>query len=374
MRIVYMLASLGVGGAEKQVLALATRMAARGHIVMLVTLLPTATEEWPTSLPVIRLNLHRNPFSLVRVLGHACSIIRRLKPELIHSNSFHANIITRLVSPFAGQPIIVSTIHNVYEGGWLRMFAYRLTDGLCARTTTVSQAVADRFVRLKAVRAEKCAVVLNAIDLGEFTPGPARRGSTRAAMDGQQKFIWLAAGRITPAKDYPNLLRAFARVLKSHPNAFLWIAGQGSEQETARLLALAANLGLGRSIQSLGLRRDLPALLDAADGFVSSSAWEGMPLAIAEAMAMEKPVVATNVGGVSELVGEAGSLVLAHNPEALADAMLKLMREPETDRFAIARSARLRIHSGFNLNSRVEEWETLYHSLVSVVPNSAAQS
>jgi glycosyltransferase involved in cell wall biosynthesis len=365
MRIVYLLASLGVGGAEKQVLALAQRMAERGHGVTLLTLLPQAREEWPTTLTVIRLNLHKDPFSLAMVLARARRTFRELKPDVVHSHNFHSNIIARLVSPFAGRPAVISTIHNVYEGGLLRMLAYRITDGLCAHITAVSQAAAERFMRLKAVRAEKCTFIPNAIDVSEFKSDAARRRSLRESLSANDEFVWLAAGRITAAKDYPNLLRAFARVLKAEPNTFLWIAGQGSEIEKARILSLATSLGLSRRMQWLGLRRDLPALLDAADGFVSSSAWEGMPLAIAEAMAMEKPIVATNVGGVGELTGDSGSLVPAGNPEALADAMIEIMRKPEADRLAIGRAARIRIQTGFNIEARVEEWETLYRSLIS---------
>lgn len=362
-----MLASLGVGGAEKQVLALATRMADRGHAVTLVTLLPQTTEEWPTTLPLIRLNLLKNPLSLMAVLARARRILRKLQPDIVHGHSFHANIVARLVSPFAGRPVVVSTIHNVYEGGWHRMLAYRLTDSLSTRTTTVSRAAAERFIKLRAVSAEKCAVIPNAIDLSEFAPDPSRRARPRESLSAGDEFVWLAAGRITAAKDYPNLLRAFALVLKVEPNALLWIAGQGSEEE-ARLHTLASELKVEAQIKWLGLCRDLPALLDAANGFVSSSVWEGMPLAIAEAMAMEKPVVATDVGGVHELVGETGSLVPAQNPDALADAMLEMMRQPDAERMAIGRAARNRIQSSFNIETRGDDWEKLYRSLVSRAP------
>ena len=81
----------------------------------------------------------------------------------------------------------------------------------------------------------------------------------------------------------------------------------------------------------------MPALLDAADGFVLASAWEGMPLAVGEAMAMEKPVVATDVGGVRELVGDAGVIVSAKDPEGLAQAMLELMRRTSEARCALGR-------------------------------------
>ena len=88
-------------------------------------------------------------------------------------------------------------------------------------------------------------------------------------------------------------------------------------------------------VRRLGLRSDIAALLDAADGFVLSSAWEGMPLAVGEAMAMAKPVVATDVGGVRELVGDAGVLVPAKNPTALAEAMVAMMKRPTEERSAM---------------------------------------
>lgn len=128
------------------------------------------------------------------------------------------------------------------------------------------------------------------------------------------------------------------------------------------LRELASELKVNRQIEWLGLRRDLPALLDAADGFVSSSAWEGMPLAIAEAMAMAKPVVATDVGGVSELVGDTGSLVPAEDSVSLAEAMFETMRKPEADREAIGRTARCRIQANFNIETRAGEWEKFYES------------
>ena len=121
---------------------------------------------------------------------------------------------------------------------------------------------------------------------------------------------------------------------------------------------------MGDGVRWLGLRRDMPALLDAADGFVLSSAWEGMPLAVGEAMAMEKPVVATDVGGVRELVGDAGYTVSAKSPEGLAGAMLELMRRTPVARSALGRRARERIVSNFSMNARADEWEILYWTLL----------
>ena len=117
-----------------------------------------------------------------------------------------------------------------------------------------------------------------------------------------------------------------------------------------------------RPVRWLGLRRDMPALLDAADGFVLASAWEGMPLVVGEAMAMEKPVVATDVGGVRELVGEAGVIVPAKSPESLAEAMLTTMRSTDEERRKSGRAGRARIAAFFSMDAKADQWEAVYRA------------
>jgi glycosyltransferase involved in cell wall biosynthesis len=366
MRIVYVLTSLGMGGAERQVVALAGRMAARGHAVALMVLRPRQAEQWPTALPVVYLDMRRTPASVLAGMARGRRFLKEFRPELVHSHSFHANLVARLLKATLRALPVLSTIHNVYEGGWQRMLAYRLTDGLAQCTTAVCKAAASRFVALKAVAQEKCVVVSNGIDTDEFAPSAERRKSTRERMAAEMDFIWLTMGRITKAKDYPNLLRAFRRVLGSRAQARLWIAGEASGAEVVALRALAAELGLNPSVRWLGLRRDIPALLDAADGFVLASAWEGMPLAVGEAMATEKPVAATDVGGVRELVGDAGVLTPPRNPEALAGAMIEIMDRSAGERQTMGRLARERIVQGFGLDAKTDEWEALYRRIAAI--------
>jgi glycosyltransferase involved in cell wall biosynthesis len=104
--------------------------------------------------------------------------------------------------------------------------------------------------------------------------------------------------------------------------------------------------------------------LDAADGFVLSSAWEGMPLALGEAMAMEKPVVATDVGGVRELVGKAGAKVAAGSPEDLAEAMRATMAQRPEERQALGWAARQRVQEYFAMDAKACAWEALYREVV----------
>ncbi len=359
-----MLTSLGVGGAERQAVALAERMAARGHAVSLIVLRGRQPHEWPITLDLVRLDVRKNPTSFMAGLAKARRFLSAFQPDLIHSHTYPANMASRLLKICFPAASVLSTVHSVYEGPWPRMLAYRLTDSFSCLTTTVSKASASRYVRLKAVPVHKCSVVTNGIDVAEFAPGPERRVRLRAQMEVKAEFVWLAVGRIVPAKDYPNLLRAFSRVHQVVPAARLWVAGEASATGLALIQALAGELGVDASVRWLGLRRDIAALLDAADAFVSASAWEGMPLAVGEAMAMEKPVVATDVGGVRELVGEAGVMVPAKAPEALARAMLAVMRDKPQFRSKMSHAARERIKSQFSFDAKANEWESLYRTMI----------
>jgi glycosyltransferase involved in cell wall biosynthesis len=202
-------------------------------------------------------------------------------------------------------------------------------------------------------------VLANAIDTSVFTPDAARRERMRKQRGLADEFVWLAVGRIVPAKDFANLLRAFKEVDGAAPRTQLWIAGDNSNAGKTVDHALATE-----GVQWLGLCLDIPALLDAADGFVLSSAWEGMPLALGEAMAMQKPFVATDVGGVRELAGETGVVVPAKDASALAQAMLGLMGLSAEVRQAMGRAGRVRIAGGFSMEARADEWESLYTAVI----------
>jgi glycosyltransferase involved in cell wall biosynthesis len=368
MRILYILTSLEMGGAERQALALAERMSLRGHSVRVLVLTGRLPEEWPTSLPVEYLGLRKTPWSFLPVLvlclfkGTRC--VRHFRPGLIHSHGFHANLAARLLRLFSPGTKLVSSIHNVYEGGRRRMMTYRLTSFLDHRTIAVSQATRERLIRICAVDAAKCAVVPNGTDTVEFAPRTERRAFMRMQMEASGDFVWLAASRLVPAKDYPNLLRAFARVRSVRSDVRLWIAADTGGDEFERAGRLIAELGLQDFVRWLGLRRDMPALIDAADGFVLSSAWEGMPLVVGEAMAMEKLVVATDVGGVHELLGEAGLLAIAGSPRALAQAMIEAIQMLPAERRTLGCAARHRIAGSFTLDHAANRWEAIYKAML----------
>ena len=364
MRIAYLLNTLATGGAERLIVALADRMIARGHAVEIVTLREPAADELPSSATIRHLGLRRNPALLPGAFLRAIRSLRAFRPDVIHSSNFHGNILARAVRPIFPGARVVSTIHNVFEGGALRSLILRSTDGLSDHTTAVSHAAAEQAIRRRVVPQSKCSVIANGIDCSEFSPQAERRAIEREKVGLGTGFVWLAVGRLAPAKDYPTLLRAFAHIHTAAPEARLWIAGEGKREYSAQLRELAAALGLGASASWLGLVRDIPALLDGADAFVLSSAWEGMPLALAEAMAMEKPFAATDVGGVRELTGDCGEIVPAGNSQALAAAMLTLMRESPELRQSRGQAARRRIMAHFTIEQSAAQWEALYRRVM----------
>jgi glycosyltransferase involved in cell wall biosynthesis len=305
-------------------------------------------------------------------LFRARRFVRDFKPAVVHSHSFPANLFARLLRLFRPRLVVLSTVHNVCEGGWHRMLAYRITDRLSSHTVAVSGAAAERFARLRAVPRLRLSIVPNGIDVTEFIPDQERRARMRAQMgldevSASAGFIWLTIGRVAPAKDYPNLLCAFEAVSAEAPKSQLWIAGEpsrGGSAESRPAVGVATTKEAASRVRWLGLRNDVPALLDAADGFVLASAWEGMPLVVGEAMAMGKLIVATDVGGVRELAGDMGTLVEAKNPTALAESMVATMRQSRESLAAQGRAARERIVQHFSMETRADAWEALYRKLI----------
>ena len=350
MRIAYMLTLLGIGGAEKQVIAIGELMASRGHEVVLVVLRSAQEHECPTKLHVHHLGIKKSFPGVMRGMVRARQLLRSFKPDLLHSHTFPANMMARMLRAGGAAPAVLSTIHNVFEGSWHRTLAYRITDPLSIHTSGVSQAVADRYLQLKAVPRSKLSVITNGIDTEVFAPS-----SLSAIAPSQQSgFIWLAAGRDVPAKDFDNLIVAFQKIREEVPDTQLWIAGKPASHRIPPMDANAIGL------RWLGLSHNMPGTLASCDAFVLSSAWEGMPLVVGEAMAMEKPVVATDVGGVRELVGDTGIIVPSRSPQALAEAMLRVMRLKQSERRAMGKAARARIVQSFDIKAKADEWEFIY--------------
>jgi glycosyltransferase involved in cell wall biosynthesis len=367
MRVLFLSTSMGMGGADKLLLTAAQEMRARGHEVLIASLTPLGPmglEARSMGIPTESLEMRRgfpDPRGLVRMVH----LTRSWRPDVVHSHMIHANLMARALRLLVPLPALISTIHNIYEGGLAWMAAYRLTNRLVDQMTIVSQAAADRFVTESIIPKELLRVLPNGLDITPFQNVPAgARESLRRSMGLDGEFAWLAVGRFEVAKDYPNMLRAFAKVRELDDRAVLLLVGQGSLQGEAE--SLSRDLGLASTVRFLGVRNDVPELMSAADGYVLSSAWEGMPIVLLEAAAAGLPIVATVAGGNHEVVSDelSGFLVPPRDSDELSRAMLRLMGLPEAQRRGMGERGRenIRIHHG--LTRMVDQWEDLYREVL----------
>jgi len=361
MRLLYVITDLDFGGAENQVVQLARRFQARGWAVMLVSMLPPrafVAELERAGVQVAHLGMRRG-FPDPRAIIRLARLIRRWRPDVVHSHMVHANLLARVTRLIVPVRLLICTAHSILEGGRWRELAYRLTDPLCDLTTHVSQAGAERAVRVGALPAGKVQVVPNGVDTMRFHPDPSARVRLREMLGLGNHFVWLAVGRFETPKDYPTMLRAFA-CIRRQVESLLLIAGQGSLLESCRLLA--KDLHIEDAVHFLGVRQDIPALMNAADAFLMSSQWEGMPMVLLEAAASGLPVVATAVGGNGEVVSpkQKEYLVQPQDADALCAAMLKLMNLSPAERQDLGQGNRLYVEAHYNLEKIVDVWEKLY--------------
>ena len=305
------------------------------------------------------------------VVGLA-STLRGLGPDLVQSHGARSNFYTRLAARLAGVSPLVSTVHNAigdYPVSAARLAVYRAMDRLTLPLTTkvlcVARALAVEYPG-------RSVVVENGIDLDDFDPGetaPAASALKHALAPGGRALIGFA-GRLTPQKDPLAFVAMLARLRRERPDVHGVIAGDGPlRSEVDR--AVEAH-GLGACCRVLGARDDVAAVLAALDVFVLTSVSEGLPLVVLEAMAMERPVVATAVNGVPEVVedGVTGRLVMGGDGDALVRAVLDVLADAERAR-ALGRAGRRRVQARFSASRMVAETAALYRELTFAAPATA---
>jgi glycosyltransferase involved in cell wall biosynthesis len=241
------------------------------------------------------------------------------------------------------------------------------------RGTLVNSAFLKRQVlsRFPEIAPERVEVLHNGVDTTALDPARClRRTEVRRELGIPEETLLVAAvGRLTPVKNYPLLLRAFARASQALPgiaqridNPMLVVVGEG--EELTALKALSAELGIADRVRFAGFREDVPEVLGASDLFAHASLMEGLPNAVLEAMAMGRPVVATDAGGVPELVahGETGLLTPSGDEEALTKALLRLLSAPEIRR-EMGDAGRRRARQRFDQDAQVLKLETYLERL-----------
>jgi len=364
IRVLQIITSLGIGGAERLVVSAATGLPpARFEqaICVLTERGPLAAEAEAAGAPVFCIGEFpglRHPLAFARLVR----TIRAFRPTIVHTHLQSANLYGRLAARLAGVPIVVSTEHNVYATKPRRYVAVerwlaRRTDALVAVSGDVRQFLGDQLgVAPSAIR-----IVANGVAVR--APSPERVAALRARIGGGAGFTLGTIASLTPKKGHEFLLGAVAQLRDRGVSCTLVLAGDGPERP--RLEALAERLGLAGRVHFLGIVSQAADVLAAIDLFVLPSLVEGLPLALLEAMLAGTAVVATAVGGVPEVVesGVNGVLVRPANEMELADAIATLACSPEL-RARLAARARATIERGFTESAYLESLSSLYLELL----------
>ena len=299
-----------------------------------------------------------HPVADLKTLVWLVRWMRRERFAIVHCHSTKAGLLGRLAARMAGVPGIVFTVHGWPFTGWWHPIvraAVMLAERAAARISTAIICVSDYdrrwALRMRIGRPDRIHVIHNGVDPNRWASDSA--ASRPEAPAGECKVV--SVGRLTYQKDPVALLHAWERIQQPHR---LILVGDGPLRP--HLEALIRDGPAGR-VAVLGARDDVPALLRTADVFVLASRWEGLPLAVLEAMMSRLPVVATTVGGVVEEVvdGETGLLVPPQDPKALASALARLLDDPALRR-RMGEAGQVRAREHFTEARMLKETAELY--------------
>jgi glycosyltransferase involved in cell wall biosynthesis len=353
-----------IGGAERQAMILAKGLRRRGWQVSVVALSGSggtaAAELRDCGITFTSLGMRKglaDPRGWIRF--HRW--LSRERPDVLHAHLPHAAWLCRWSRVAAPVRVVIDTLHSSSTGKSGRRIGYAYSRRLPDHVTAVSQATAASHLAAGMVREDQLSILGNGIDVAAWEPNAQVRSAMRQLLGFRDEFLWIAAGRLEPVKDYPTLLRAFARAPQT---ARLLVLGAGPQQ--SELIALAAQLGLERRARFLGFEPNVERWMQAADGFVLSSRYEGLPMVLLEAGACGVPAVATDVPGTREVIidGVNGWLAQAADPCSLGEAMNRLMAMPNEGLRAMGERARQRVIAEFCLETVLDRWEWLYEELL----------
>lgn len=363
LRVLTLIECIGeTGGAERFATNLALHLPADRFEVWMCSTRRTdrAVAERLERAGVRHLSLGRNAKWDVHRLAPLVSLMRSQSFDVLHAHMFGSNLWGSLLGRLCGVPVLIAHEHTwSYEGNPLRKWLDgRVISRLASRFIAVSSLDAERMVSLEGVKADKIVMIPTC-----HIPRPPTVCSDIRSEIGIDATVPLVAvvSILRPQKALNVLLDAFASVIKRVPDAHLVVAGHGPSLNA--LQRQASELRLAHRIHFLGRRMDVDAILGTADLAAMSSDFEGTPLVVFECMASRTPLVATAVGGLPEVVehGQTGLLVPPRDPEALAQALVALLRDPvRRRRMGEAAGERL---NAFSLDATVHRFAALYETL-----------
>ncbi len=374
-RVLHIITELALGGAQRSVVQLVAQLDRRRFLPTLISadgLLAPAARQIP-DLPVVVLpSLRRaiHPAADCAAFRQLVAFIRRGRFDIVHTHSSKAGILGRWAAHLAKTPVILHTIHGfafhsfqppgvrwAYQG--LERLTARITDGLIA----VSARDREAGLRAGIGRPAQYRLIRYGIERAPFGVPGARPAVRRALGLAPDQPVIGTVACLKPQKAPLDFVRACALIRRQIPGAQFLLVGDGALRP--RVERLRRHLGLDDSLHLLGWREDVPRLLGAMDVFVLASRWEGLPIACLEAMASGLPIVATQAGGIPEVVahGRNGLLVPVAQPVRLAESVARLWKDTNLAR-RMGEQNRQTLDDTFTVERMVAQTEQFYDELL----------
>lgn len=366
MRVVHIIKVTGIAGAEQHLFRLLTGLRVRqidANIILLVEpdhpvddYVQRLTER---GVPVEQLVIHHH--ADISLLWRLMSLLRRLKPDIVHTHLIHADMYGILAARLAGVPLIFTSRHN--DDAFRHRTPVKLVNRLLWRTVDVGIGISESITHFSMEIEDAPPDKLHTIHYGlETDTQPFNRHQARTAIVNE---LGLSAGstliglvcRLTEQKGVGYAIEAFTRIAIEYPDTHLLIAGKGPLQ--SELEALASSLS--NRVHFLGWRGDVPRLMAAFDIFLMPSLWEGFGLVLLEAMAQQTPIIASRVSAIPEIVvdQETGLLVAPRDVEGLARALQQLLSDKPL-RSHMGLMGRDRLEAYFDVQQMVDQTAALY--------------
>lgn len=334
MRIAHLIDNLSVGGAQKLLVTFARELDYSEHQLTVVELRGDGHASMIRDIERTGAEIVSFPAAGLADVRRALALRRYCRDQqfdVIVTHLLHGNVLGGWLRAKI-DTAVVGVLHNVAApSGLLRRLlwrrALRKSDAIIACAHAVREAHAGWL------GARPVTTLPNPVALPELLPAPVRAALRRDVMGDFEGALAISVGTVSPQKAFPDLIEAFARIEHAKHPVFLAIAGRGKPEAMAQVRDAIERHGIAERVALLGHRDDIESLLQAADLYVSSSRWEGLPISVLEAMAAGLPIVATEVGDNGRVVdADSGILVAPEQPARFADAVTRLLQDPAAAR------------------------------------------
>ncbi len=373
MRILHVISSLGVGGAETM-LAKVLGQTAKEHEARVISLTqdgPIGERIRALGVATVSLGMRRgvpDPRGVIAVVRE----IRNYRPDIVQTWMYHADLIGGIAALAAGRRPVIWGLRNSELEVATSKWTTRRTLQLCAllsrwvpvRIVSCSHRARD-FHIAQGYDAARMVVISNGFDLSSFAPMPDARDEVRRELGIASDAIVIGmVARYHPMKDFRTFARAANLIVRAQPKAEFVLCGEGLTRENSELRAWIEDAGVLDRTHLLGRRTDVARVMSALDLFTLSSLSEGFPNALGEAMACAVPCVTTDVGDCAFILGDAGCVVPAQDPDALAEGWNQILELPLERRADLARRGRERIASNFSIETVASEYAKVYRGVL----------